>query len=160
MPYLYQCVDCKKKFSSDLMESSGPCPRCGRQGAIFIQYYKEAISGGAWPPNYDEIDKESRRLVRALNELPGIRTRESCCGHSTRSFWIMFTVQGLEFLSDMLRILQSHLRSEKWRVAAEPAPPGRPEELVWFRLVSLDRAGMESYNAADDLACWIEENSQ
>ena len=54
---------------------------------------------------YDEyMDKECLELCDAMNALPGIRTNESCCGHSGGPFDIFFRVdaknnKGLFFLT-------------------------------------------------------------
>ena len=54
---------------------------------------------------YDEyMDKECLELCDAMNALPGIRTIESCCGHSGSPFSIFFRVvednnKGLFFLT-------------------------------------------------------------
>lgn len=50
------------------------------------------------------LDPEVIQLVRRLNELPGIKTTESCCGHGSRPFSIFFQVdpreeRGLFFLT-------------------------------------------------------------
>ena len=42
--------------------------------------------------DYDRVDLEARSLVKALNALPGITTKESCCGHGKRPFCIWFDV--------------------------------------------------------------------
>lgn len=36
------------------------------------------------------MDKECLRLCDALNDIPGITTQESCCGHGSRNFNIWF----------------------------------------------------------------------
>jgi len=47
------------------------------------------------PYEYDDrMDKECVPLCDALNALPGIRTIESCCGHSKHSFRVYFLVDG------------------------------------------------------------------
>jgi len=49
----------------------------------------------------DEMDTEVMGLCDAMNALPGIKTTESCCGHSSSPFSIWFNVyseQGLFFL--------------------------------------------------------------
>jgi len=38
------------------------------------------------------MDPECIKICTALNELPGIRTFESCCGHGEHGFWIWFEV--------------------------------------------------------------------
>lgn len=50
----------------------------------------------------DNMDVECINLCDALNALPGIETRESCCGHSCSPFTIYFRVtdeKGLAFLT-------------------------------------------------------------
>jgi len=159
--FLMQCtnLDCLHQFSVDCVNLSDPCPKCGGQ-IEFLREYKLAISGGAWPPNYEEIDEPCRPLVRALNLLSGIATRESCCGHGERHFWIMFYVETLGKLMSLLSLLKAHLHSDMWVVRAEIAPPGRLIEKVWFRLVCKTLAGEPSYKEAERLALWLERNVQ
>ena len=49
------------------------------------------LTGMTWetPPG---IDPECIKICTALNELPGIRTVESCCGHGEQPFWIWLMV--------------------------------------------------------------------
>jgi hypothetical protein len=42
------------------------------------------------PINYDRFDPEVVELCRALNDLPGIATTNSCCGHGKSPFCIFF----------------------------------------------------------------------
>lgn len=151
---LFRCKKCGKEFSG--IEKAPPCPRCGSTESEFVREYETAISGGKWPPDYDEIDEPCRVLVRTLNLFPGIETRESCCGHGARSFWIFLWAKDLQSIAGLLLALNSYLRGDRWVVRAEASPPSRPSEMVWFRLVSLDPPGQASYDAANDLAYWAE----
>ena len=45
---------------------------------------------------YDEFDPEVVELCRAINDLPGVRTTESCCGHGKSTFIIFFRVDPKE----------------------------------------------------------------
>lgn len=50
------------------------------------------LEGGmVWIPPSD-IDQECIKICTALNELPGIRTFESCCGHDEHGFWVWFEI--------------------------------------------------------------------
>jgi hypothetical protein len=49
-----------------------------------------------------QMDKEVIDLCNAMNALPGIKTTDSCCGHSSSSFMVFFRVtsdKGLFFLT-------------------------------------------------------------
>jgi hypothetical protein len=141
------------------LDLSTPCPRCSER-VEFLREYETAISGGAWPPVYEEIDEPCRTLVQALNLLPYIESRESCCGHGERSFWIMFHTNDLWALMNLLQILKDYIYGDHWQIRAEIAPPGRIEEQVWFRLVCLKEAGQASYDAAERLALEIDSKRE
>jgi len=48
------------------------------------------------------IDKECIALCTAMNNLPGIYTIESCCGHEKQPFRIWFKVTDLAVLPNLL----------------------------------------------------------
>lgn len=49
-----------------------------------------------------KIDPECISLVKAMNQYPGIKTIESCCGHGERPFRIWFEADNLEVLPPLL----------------------------------------------------------
>lgn len=152
--YLFRCP-LGHDFSSRTREGTKICPRCSQKG-VFERVYKLAPSGGAWPPPYGEIDEGCKNLVEALNLLPGVRTTECCDGHGERYLWIMFTA---EEVRDLVPLLQAHklfIHQEKWRIQVEAAPPGRPEDLAWFRLSTKGLAGKQAYVSANMFASLLE----
>ena len=44
------------------------------------------------PEHYDALDLEVRSLCKVMNDLPGVHTSESCCGHGKTPFSIFFHV--------------------------------------------------------------------
>lgn len=63
------------------------------------------------------MDNECTKLCEAMNGLPGIQTIESCCGHGKDPYRIWFTVEGLEFLPDLLYWFDGcHCGCAGWRV--------------------------------------------
>jgi hypothetical protein len=48
------------------------------------------------------MDKECVDLCNALNQLPGIYTIESCCGHGERPYHIWFKTRDLRSLPHLL----------------------------------------------------------
>jgi len=52
--------------------------------------------------NYSKIDRECVNLCKAINEIPGICTVESCCGHGESVYQIFFFVTSLTNLSLLL----------------------------------------------------------
>lgn len=61
-----------------------------------------------------DMDVECIDICTALNELPGIETVESCCGHGKRPFRIFFRASALESLHPVLRCVAS----SAWSVEA------------------------------------------
>jgi hypothetical protein len=55
------------------------------------QTTKTVLPVRAWKPPPD-IDKPCVALSTAMNQLPGIQTTESCCGHGTEPYRIWFRV--------------------------------------------------------------------
>jgi hypothetical protein len=52
--------------------------------------------------DYSKIDRECANLCRAINEIPGICTIESCSGHGKWEFQVYFFVTHLSNLSLLL----------------------------------------------------------
>ena len=50
----------------------------------------------------NDIDREILELVAAMNRIPGIETRLSCCGHGKYPIWVWFVTDSIDSLSDLL----------------------------------------------------------
>ena len=61
------------------------------------------------------MDAECVELCDVLNELPGITTCESCCGHGVYPFQIFFNAVHVKNLRPILLALDAH---ENWYVTA------------------------------------------
>ncbi len=48
------------------------------------------------------MDQECQELADAMNEVPGITTTSSCCGHGKRPYRMWFDTHSLEALPDLL----------------------------------------------------------
>jgi hypothetical protein len=77
------------------------------------------------PPEFP-LDPECLALCVALNEVPGIETTWSCCGHGTEPFRIRFDADCLEDLADLLDhrgVRVGRLaRRGNWRLSARLRP--------------------------------------
>jgi hypothetical protein len=51
---------------------------------------------------YDEIDDEIRKLVKALNRVPGLQTVESCHGHGKHGLFIWMRFESIPSLNRFL----------------------------------------------------------
>ena len=71
--------------------------------------------------DYDDIDFEIRELCRAINEIDGIETLSSCCGHGTNPCTIWFRVEDIVTLNNLLHFCFNHER--KWKIYADMADP-------------------------------------
>src|ERR1700677_1998355 len=58
-----------------------------------------------------DMDWECINICNALNELPGIQTTESCCGHGDHRFRVFFRAQTI---GDLLPIVQCSSSSDWW----------------------------------------------
>ena len=66
-----------------------------------------------------DMDPECVELCEALNQLPGVKTTSSCCGHGAKPYRIFFTVEKLEHLPPVLYYFDvCHCGRSDWRVFA------------------------------------------
>ena len=71
---------------------------------------------------FDEyIDPECVPLILALNNLPGIKTIESCCGHLKDPFMIFFKCNNFISLAIIARAFDDRYSDAKWRLEVETA---------------------------------------
>ena len=70
--------------------------------------YKEHI-------DYSDMDRECVALCKAINEIPGLATLESCCGHGEDEYEIIFTVTNLGTLALLLGC--AHNSTDEWIVS-------------------------------------------
>lgn len=63
-----------------------------------------------------KMDKECIPLCDAINELPGISTIESCCGHNEKPFNIWFITDALKYLPALLYWFDSCHTFPGWSV--------------------------------------------
>lgn len=52
--------------------------------------------------DWSDVDKECVRLCKVINQIPGIYSRESCCGHGEHPYHIWFSTDSLEALPNLL----------------------------------------------------------
>ena len=51
---------------------------------------------------YDDIDYEIRELIRCINDVEGIETTESCCGHGEMPCLIWFKADSTEVVTKFI----------------------------------------------------------
>ncbi len=95
-------------------------------------------------PDGDKMDPECIPLCDALNEMQGIETIASCCGHSFAPFRVYFQADLIDDLKPLLTLIDE---SEQWRVRVSFATGG---ESVYFVLDG--PVGNIGYEAAAELA--------
>lgn len=83
---------------------------------------------------YDDIDYEIRDLCKALNEIVGVETVESCVGHGEYPCFIAFKVERIEDLSKLLFYCFNH--EHKWKIYADVGDPHRDWKDLHFILQS------------------------
>lgn len=75
--------------------------------------------------NYDEwMDIECIKICDALNDLQGIETFESCCGHGKRPFLVAFIAETIEDLRPILIAIHDTYGADRWDVRAVWASGG------------------------------------
>lgn len=69
---------------------------------------------------FDEyIDPECVPLIIALNQLPGIETFESCCGHLKYPYCIWFKCNNFTSLAIITRTFDKRYSDGKWRITLD-----------------------------------------
>lgn len=102
------------------MDTRIRCPQC--RDLIDGSLQRHLEPGGEcrgrsrkWPG----LDYQCRALVAAMNEFPGIRTTESCCGHGERPFRVWFVADDLDALPALVYWTDPrHTGCYGWRVIA------------------------------------------
>lgn len=103
------------------------------------------------------MDLEVEELCDALNTLPGVRTTESCCGHSLEPFRIYFSVDGAESMQGLFFLARCVDRrywrhGYLWGIEVSVADASRDGSLpLVFLLHSGPIVGDDAYAQADSL---------
>jgi hypothetical protein len=99
------------------------------------------------------IDIECLKLCEAMNKFPGIKTVESCCGHSKRTFKIWFVADNLESLPVVVYFFDGcHCGSYKWEVIASTDCGMSP-----IKFMVEGPKGKTAYQEADKIAALMEK---
>lgn len=109
--------------------------------------------------NYpSDIDKEVINLCNAINEIDGLQTTESCCGHGKEPFMIFFDVTRVKALPTLLYYLRHYGDNchapNTWFCEAYTDCGG---DRAMFVIMSVD-IGEEAYKQADEIAKCIRED--
>jgi tRNA(Phe) wybutosine-synthesizing methylase Tyw3 len=99
---------------------------------------------------YDSfMDPECVELCDALNEIPGITTEASCCGHEKYRFSVWFKSTNVESLRVIGHITsRKHMPAPQWKCRVELDDGNN----VRFHLSSGKTKGKKAYKQASDLA--------
>ena len=65
------------------------------------------------------LDKECESLVEILNEIDGVATIESCCGHLTAPFRIYFISNSFRAVGILHRCVDRRYSDGKWRIEVD-----------------------------------------
>ena len=83
---------------------------------------------------YDKIDIEIVALCRALNDIEGVETVESCCGHNKEKCRIYFKVSDIQTFNKLLFHCFNH--EDFWDICADTSDPHRDWNDLHFVLTS------------------------
>lgn len=97
------------------------------------------------------LDPEVETLVHALNDLSGIKTTGSCCGHDITELWVSFLVSNFKDLRDFMLLLDKHAKKTFCLKTAERIMQSEEEETLHFEIRTYTK-GEEAYKAAERLA--------
>lgn len=104
---------------------------------------------------YDDIDKEIVELCKALNNIDGVETTSSCCGHNEEVCYIWFKVENIKVFNKLLFHCFNH--EWFWMIQADTGDPHRNWSDLHFVLTSRDICKQEDF---DELAEWINKVSE
>lgn len=79
-----------------------------------------------------DMDVECVALCNVLNTLPGIETRESCCGHLKDRYSIWFHCENIDTLSRLARCVERNYSDGKWEVLVDSCDTS-PRGFFWLR---------------------------
>jgi hypothetical protein len=102
-------------------------------------------------PDGDKMDAECVLLCDTINDLVGLETISSCCGHGYAPFRIYFVADTPEDLKPLLRVIDE---DENWRMRVDRASNKEAEE-VYFVLDGVQ--GDKGFDAAIRLATELRE---
>jgi len=103
---------------------------------------KKSIQLGCFPK---DMDPQCIELCRAMNEISGIITINSCCGHSKEPMWICFAAKNRSGLFKILSIVDHAFKCEICVV-----DNNKPNYFIYY-LYSYSK-GKKIYNEALELA--------
>jgi len=108
-------------------------------------------------PSESGIDEECLVICEAMNELPGIETYESCCGHDEQPFRVFFhaTLEGLPPL--LYYIDPCHCGFTGWSVQALTDCAMSPVHFVLIGPIG-EQAYEQSEVIAKQIENWLHQN--
>jgi len=95
------------------------------------------------------MDKECIKLCDALNEIKGVETSESCCGHGVRPFSVWLKCDNSKQLFPLIRQISRNYANNDWH--CEVALTDMENRPIIFHLYSFN-IGNEAYREADKIA--------
>ena len=112
---------------------------------------------------YDEyMDEECIDFCDALNELPGVETYESCCGHYRRPYYVFLNCKDFVSLAIMARVFdRCYCDSEVgWEILAVTKDV-RPVYGFWLRSKGIfkdkDQLMNDIKNRIEDIKYWSQD---
>ena len=72
-----------------------------------------------WKYIIEDFDEECIELCRTLNNLEGLKTTESCCGHLRDRFMIFFQCNNFSTLAKISRSVDKNYSDGKWELLVE-----------------------------------------
>ena len=72
-----------------------------------------------WEYIIEDFDKECIELCKTLNNLEGLKTTESCCGHLRDRFMIFFQCNNFSTLAKISRSVDKNYSDGKWELLVE-----------------------------------------
>lgn len=80
----------------------------------------------------DDVDSECVDLCNVLNRLPGVETRESCCGHCKQPYNVFFKCSDLRTLTRLGRIVDRRYSDGNFEIVLDSCD-SHPKNCFWLR---------------------------
>ena len=103
----------------------------------------------------NELDKEVEHIVSSLNNINGIRTTGSCCGHNKEKLWIIFECNNFLTLKRFTDLFNDGMFNKSWVVRTDFCNVSSKSNNIVL-LLECKYKGNKSYKLAEELATYLD----
>ena len=131
-----------------LLTPKSPCRTCPQDCDTTCEIYNKWLENSGLSIPYSDIDEEIVELCKALNDIDGIKTVESCCGHGKDKCFIWFIADDINILNRLCFHCFNH--ENLWKIELDMGDPHRDWKDLHLVLTSNRICGQDDFdNLAD-----------